>query len=170
MTTLSSVTRLNITKTVSIVPTISTSPAYTSGDQLGGIMILTDVVRVDTNTGYAQAELHSVTILDGSKQDAAVDVWFFNQSPTVTSTDNGAFAMTAANLAAQCIGAISIGSSYSDAAAVSVSADGKNIGLNLQSLNTGTAPTNLYAIAIARGTPTYTSTTALRFLFSFYVD
>jgi len=170
MTTLSWVPRLNITKTIPVVPVISTSPAYTAGDQIGGIMILPDVVRVDSNTGYAQAELHSVTILDGAKQDAAIDVWFFNQSPTVGSTDNSAFAMTPANLAAQCIGAVSIGTSYSDGVTISTSTDGKNIGMNLQSLTTAATPTNLYAVAVIRSAVTYNSTSALKFLFSFYVD
>lgn len=178
MTTLSWVPRLNITRTISVVPTISTSPAYTTGDQIGGIMTLTDVVRQDgtvnqgINNGLmaGQAELHSVTILDGGKQDAAIDIWFFNTSPTVTSVDNGAFSMSDANQAAQCIGAISIGTAYSDAALNSTSSDGKNIGLNLQVAASATSPTNIYAIAIIRATATYTATTDLKFLFSFYVD
>lgn len=170
MTTLSPVPRINVTKTVSVVPTISTSPAYTSGDQLGGIMTLVDVVRQDSGTGIGTSELHSVTILDGDKQDVAIDIWFFNVSPTVTSTDNAAFSMSDANQALQCIGCVSVGTSYSDAALNSTSSDGKNIGLVLQANGTSATPTNLYAIAIVRGTPTYTTTTNLKFLFSFYID
>lgn len=170
MTTLSWVPRINITKTITVVPVISTTPAYTSGDQLGDIMILTDVIRQDRQVGFGQAELHSVTILDGSLQNAAIDIWFFNTSPTVTSTDNTAFSMTDANQAAQCIGAISVGTSYSASALNSTTTDGINLSKNLQVAGTATIPTNLYAIAIVRGTPTYTATNALKFLFSFYVD
>lgn len=170
MSNLSPVSRLNITKTISVTPTISTSPAYTSGDQLGGIMTLTDCIRQDTGTGYGNCELHSVTILDGSKQDIAIDIWFFNVSPTITSTDNAAFAMTKANQFAQCIGAISVGTSYSDAAAVSTSTDGKNLGICMQVAGSSTTNTSLYAIAIVRGTPTYGTTTSIQFQFSFYMD
>lgn len=170
MTTLSWVPRLNITKTVPVVPTITASSAYAPGNQIGGIMTLTDVVRQDPNVGYGQAELHSVTILDGGLQSAAIDIWFFNQSPTVTSTDKTAFSMSDANQAAQCVGAISIGTSYSASALNSTSTDGGNIGKNFQVAGTSATPTNLYAIAIVRGTPTYTSTTDLKFLFSFYID
>ncbi len=173
MTTQASwVPRINITKTVAVTPTISTSPAYTSGDQLGGIMTIPNVVRQDSNTGIGSCELRSVTILDADKQNAAIDIWFFKVSPTVTSADNGAFAMTAANQAAQCIGAISVGTSYSGAAAVSTSsgAEGRNIGLPMNIAFTATANTSVFAIAIVRGTPTYTTTTSLQFQFSFYID
>lgn len=171
MTTQASwVPRINITKMIAVTPTISTSPAYTSGDQLGGIMTLSNVVRQDSNTGIGSCELHSVTILDGGLQSAAIDLWFFSISPTVTSTDNAAFSMSDANLAAQCIGAISVGTSYSASALNSVSTDGKNIGLCMNVPFTNTANTNIFAIAVVRGTPTYVSTTDLQFQFSFYID
>lgn len=169
MTTLSWVPRINITKTVAVVPVISTS-AYASGDQIGGIMTLTDVVRQVRGDNYGQAELHAVTILDGALQSAAIDVWFFNQSPTVTSVDNGAFSMSDANLAAQCIGAISIGTAYSASALNSVSTDGINLSKNMQVDLSSATPTNLYAIAIIRAIKTYAATNDLKFLFSFYVD
>lgn len=169
MTTLSYVPRVNITKTVSVTPTISTSPAYTSGDQLGGIMTLTDVVRQDSNMSYGNTELRTVTILDGGKQDVAIDIWFFKVSPTVTSTDNAAFSMSDANQAAQCIGAVSVATSYSDAALNSTSTTA-NLNLPMQIASSSSTPTSIYAIAIVRGTPTYTTTTDLQFQFSFYMD
>lgn len=174
MTTLSWVPRVNITKTIAVTPTISTSPAYTSGDQIGGVMTLTDVVRQDSNTSVGTACLAEVTILDGDKQDAAIDIWFFKVTPTVTSVDNGAFAMTRANQQLQCIGSVTLGASgssgaYSDAAAVSVS-DNANLNKIMQVASTAPSPTNIYAIAIVRGTPTYTTTTSLVFQFSFYID
>jgi hypothetical protein len=164
------VPRINITRIVTATPTISTSPAYTAGDQIGGIMTLTDVIRQDPQMAYGVSELKSVTILDGGKQDSAIDIWFFNVSPTVTSSDNAAFSMSDANQAAQCIGAISIGTTYSDGALNSTSTDGKNLGLPLQIAGSSATPTSIFAIAIARGTPTYTTTTDLQFQFSFYMD
>lgn len=169
MTTLSYVPRVNITKVVNITPTISASPAYTSGDQLGGIMTLTDVIRQDSNTSIGTSMIASINILDKGLQSAAIDIWFFNQSPTVTSTDNAAFSLSDANLVAQCIGAVSIGTSYSTSALNSVSTN-SNLNIPVQVVSTATAPTNIYAIAIVRGTPTYTSTTDLQFQFCFYID
>jgi len=167
MSNLPWVKRINASKVISVTPTISTSPAYTAGDQIGGIMTLTDSVRFDSNEGKGFSEIVSVSILDSSKQDAAIDIWFFNASPTVTSVDNGAFAMTAANMAAQCIGVVQCGLSgtYSNAAAVSVCST-CNLNLPVQVAS----GSNLYAIAVARGTPTYATTTALQFKFGIFLD
>lgn len=164
------VPRINITRTIAVTPTISTSPAYTSGDQIGGIMTIANAVREDTNALLGVSQLVDVTILDADKQNAAMDIWLFNTSPTVTSTDNAAFAMTAANQAAQCIGFVSVGASYSGAAAVSC-ASTTNLGKIVQIPSTLTTPSSsLFAIAIVRATPTYTTTTSLQFQFSFYID
>lgn len=183
MTTLSWVPRINASKTISVTPVISTS-IYASGDQIGGIMTLTDVIRNQSipNTvsgsdlGWGWSEICEVTVLDSDKQDVAFDIWLFNQSPTVTSTDNAAFAMTAANMKLQCIGVIKgIGanssgdSNYSDAAAVSTSSN-PNINKPVQVPFSATNKTNIYAIAVVRGTPTYTTTSSLQFQFSFYMD
>lgn len=174
MTQLAWVPRINASKTVIVTPTISTS-AYTSGDQIGGIMTLTDVIRQDSNMELGFSELVEVTILDASLQNAAMDIWLFNQSPTVTSSDNVAFSMSDANQAAQCIGWVSVGAtaSYSSGALNSVSTT-SNLNKPCQVISLKTAPktnpTNLYAIAIVRGTPTYTTTTALQFQFSFFID
>lgn len=175
MPTLSWVPRVNVTKSVSVTPTIST-PAYTAGDQLGGIMTISDVVRQDKQyagaAGEGYCELAGVTILDGSKQDAAIDIWFFNQSPTVTSADNAPFSMTDANQAAQCIGMVSLSTangSYSDAA-LNSTGEWPNLNKILRIPASATTPTNVYAIAIVRGTPTYGTTTDLQFQFHFYVD
>lgn len=172
MTTLSWVPRLNITKTVVVTPTISTSPAYTAGDQLGGIMTIPNVIRQDPQTGDGYIEIAGITLLDGGKQDAILDIWFFNQSPIVTSSDNAAFSMSDANQAAQCIGCVILTTSnggYSDAALNSIG-EWDNLNKILRVAGTQSAPSSIFAIAITRGTPTYTTTTDLQFQFSFYVD
>ena len=169
--------QINVSRVVSVVPTISTS-AYTSGDQLGGIMTLTDVIRPNPSNLSGLTELVSIVVLDGSLQNAAMDIWIFNQSPTVTSVDNGAFSMSDANQALQCLGSVSIGVSgtsgaYSASALNSVSSN-PNLNLLLEVDFTAEGvppnPNNLYAIAIVRGTPTYTTTSSLKFLFGFFVD
>lgn len=173
MTTASWVPRINITRMVPVTPTVSNAVAYTAGDQLGGIMTIPDVIRIDSQAGgngvpLGQCELAEVTILDADKQDSIMDIWFFNASPTVTSVDNGAFSMSDANQKLQCIGQVTLttsNGSYSDAA-LNSTGTWTNINKVLQ-VSSGTS---VYAIAIARGTPTYTTTTALQFQFSFYVD
>jgi len=170
MTTISWVPRINITKTISVAPTISTS-VYDRGDQIGGIMTLSHIVRQDPHTGFGVSELKSVVILDGGLQSAAIDLWFFNVSPTVTSSDNLAFSMSDENLAAQCIGAVSVGATYSAGDTNSVSTDGGNIGKCFQVSGTSATPSSLYAIAIIRSeNKTFISKQDLQFQFSFYVD
>lgn len=159
------------TRTINVTPTISTSPAYASGDQIGGIMTLTDMIRQNSVLGYGTSELVEITILDASKQNAAMSVYFFNKSPTVTSVDNGAFAMTYANMQSSLLGVATIGASgtYSDLSATSACTTA-NLNIPLKVLSSESNPTNLYAIAVSRGTPTYTTTTALTFIFKFFVD
>lgn len=167
MTALASVKRINASRVISVTPTISTS-AYTSGDQIGGIMTISDAVRFDTTINKGFSEIVSVTILDSSKQDVAIDIWFFHTSPTVTSTDNAPFAMTAANMNAQAIGVVQVGLSgtYSDAAAVSICS---TCNLNLPA-EISSASTAIYAIAVVRGTPTYATTSSLQFKFGLFLD
>jgi len=165
MSLLSSVSRINITKVISVTPTITASSAYVAGYQVGGIMTLTDAIRMDTQTGLGVSELVSITILDKAKQDAAINVFLFSASPTLASSDHAAFDLTDANLIAACIGVVSVGTTYVDTVSNSVSST-VNLNLPLQI----TSGTNLYAVATTSGTPTYASTSDLVFKFGFFVD
>lgn len=165
MTNLSWVARLNASKLVSVTPTITANSAYASGNQLGGVMSLTDTVRVDlNNTGYGNSQLIGVNVLDSDKQNAAIDLWLFSASPTLVSSDHAAFNISAAQMKANCIGAVSIGGSYSAASAVSVS----STAIFNQMLQSTTSL--LYAVAVIRAAATYTTTTSLQFQFQFYLD
>lgn len=158
------VPRINVTKLVEVTPTISTS-IYASGDQIGGVMTISNAVRIDNQALLGQSQLVDVTILDSDKQSAAIDIWLFKSTPTLASSDNAAFSITAANmLSAGCLGYVSVGASYSAAAAVSCSST-TNLGKIVES-----STTSIYAVAVVRGTPTYTTTTSLKFAFNFYVD
>lgn len=163
--TLSWVPRVTIEKNISATPTITASSAYVSGNQLGGIMTLVDVVRTDNNIKQGTALLTEVTILDADSQNAAIDIWFFSVSPTLVSSDHAAFNITDANLAAQCIGVVSVGSAYSASSSNSISST-----TNLNKSVSVPSGTTIYAVAIVRGTPTYTTTTSLQFKFNFLVD
>lgn len=73
----------------SITPTItvSTTPAYTAGDSIGGKITLANAVRVSGGT----ALLASVMILDRANQKPAGTILIYNADPTAaTLTDNAA--------------------------------------------------------------------------------
>lgn len=129
-------------------PTVSTTPAYTSGDSIGGLISLTSAVRYAAGGGT----ITSVVISDKAKQSAPIDVIFFTANPgSTTFTDNGALAVNAADLIS-IVGVISV-TSYSAFSANSV---GSALGQSLPFvLGSGTT---LYAALVARGTPTYAST------------
>lgn len=144
---------------VELTPTI-TAAAYSSGKQVGGIQTIPGVC-LDQNRF---AQLINVTLTDADKQSAAMTIFFFDVSPTVTSVDTGSMAMTAANLALQCIGHVAIAAGdYQPMAAVSVASKD----FDLKYLKTRHEAANLYAIAMTTGTPTYATTTSLKFKYVF---
>lgn len=168
MGNISWVPRINITKTISATPTISAA-AYASGNQIGGIMTLANAVRQDSNIGVGTSMVCAVTVLDKAAASAAIDIFFFNQSPTLVSTNNTAFNLTDANLVAQCIGVASIGTAYSASSSNSVSTTA-NLNIPLEIPFTASANTSVFAVAVARAAATYASTSDLTFQFTLYID
>lgn len=78
-----------------VVPVVSSSPAYSSNDAIGGSMSFT----LDAFAQDQGCILEAVTISDAAKQSANVDLFLFNpgQTPT-TGTDNTAYDPSAANI------------------------------------------------------------------------
>lgn len=71
--------------------TVSASPDYTSGDSMGGKIILTGVARV---TG-GLSKLQTITVVDHANQKPAGTLLFFDADPAAaTITDNAAFAFS----------------------------------------------------------------------------
>jgi hypothetical protein len=140
------------TNTIASTPTVSTSPAYTSGDSVGGKISLASAVRL-AGTGGTIA---SVTITDKGKQSAATDVVFFNADPSNTTfTDNGALTVHDTDLLT-IIGVVPI-TSWAAFVDNSVGyANGLGLGFKIAS------GTTLYACLVTRGTPTYTATTDIQ--------
>ncbi len=141
-------------KVITIVPTINTN-IYADKDQLcASPMVLTEAL----DDMGATCIVTSVVIIDAAIQSAAIDLMFFNASPTITSTINEALAITDAEMASKFLGRISIpAASYvSQAGASDVTVN--NINLMLQ----GKAGSrDLYVLPISRGTPTYAAATDL---------
>lgn len=147
------------TKSITVAPTV-TAAAYSAGNLIGGKLTLAGATRNmtdggGTNTGVIQ----SLVLSDKANQKAAIDVVIFNADPTNTTfSDHAAVALNVADLP-KVVGIIPIlASDYSSlAAATNAVACVRNVGLGF-SIPTGTS---LWACLIARGTPTYSSTSDL---------
>ena len=124
-----SLLQVNISQT----PTVSTSPAYTIGDALGGLLTFANAARVSGGSGIVAA----VTVM--CKTPAlvpAVDLYVFNQTFTATS-DNAAFAPSDGDMA-NCIGVIPI-AAWAQETASSVNSIATRFGLGFPFLLTGTS-------------------------------
>jgi hypothetical protein len=154
-----------VTLQISVVPVVSTSPAYTANDQVGGIQTLTGACA-RTNK---PAMLRSLTVTDQGKQSAALTIFFFNDLPTVASVDNGALTIVDSEMDAKCIGTVQVAAADYQSVAGSSVATEKAIGLSLKAEDaTGTG--NLYAVVMTTGTPTYASVSDLRFRYTLEQD
>lgn len=152
-------------KIVTFAPTCDTS-IYASGDQIGSATAI-EIANVTENSSGGSRAL-SLTVIDKARQNAALDVLFFSQSPTVASSDNGALNITDAEMASKCIGIVSVESSdYKDLLNSSV-ATLRGIDLILQASKSSTADQmtrakSVYAMVCSRGAPTYASSSDLQF-------
>jgi hypothetical protein len=139
--------RLKVVR-LAVTPTISTSPAYSLKDAVGGLMTFTNAVRASGGSGTLQA----VQIEDKAQQLAALDLVLFDRSITAP-TDNAVFAPSDTELS-QCVGHIPfLNADYADLSTNSVAT---RLGLGLSFVLNGT---DLFGVLVARGTPTYASTT-----------
>lgn len=151
------------TRVISVTPTIDTN-AYSANDQVGGIQTITGAAgRKDRGV-----TLQNVLILDKAAQSAAMTIFFFDELPTVASSNNAALNITDAEML-KCIGHVSItADDYATTSANSIAcAKPVSVCVGLRSSNdSGT----LYAVVKTTGTPTYGSTTDLVFTYVFEQD
>ena len=134
---------------IDATPTVSTTPAYASGDNVGGKILLAGAARLPGGSGLIQ----SVVITSKSLQSATFDVVFFNADPTATAaTDNAPQDIADADLAkvvgvAQCATVVPLtGASIHQATGLAMPFAGSS------------GSRDLYAIIVVRGTPTFAST------------
>ena len=133
-------------------PTVSVSPAYSSGDLIGGKLSLANAIRVAGLGGT----ITNAILTDKGKQNAAIDIVLFSTDPTNTTfTDNGVLTIADADLI-NIIGVIPVTSyaSFNDNSVGYIN----NVAIPFK-LASGTT---LYACLVSRGTPTYTSTSDLQ--------
>ncbi len=145
-------------KMISTTPVMATAASYATGDQVGLVNTLTDALDSDAAT----VMLETIIVKDKGNAKAAGELWFFNQSPTLTNTDSGAFGFADTQLA-KCLGWVPVAAadyaSASDGSLTSAIAVVKNIGMMLKgapkSAASGVSPRNLYCVFVTRGSPTY---------------
>lgn len=130
---------------VSQTPTVSTTPAYTAKDAVGGLLTFASVVQSDQKSGV----LMNVTVIDASQQRPSLELVLFDRTFTA-STDNAVFDPSDADLA-NCIGVVAINSwsDFNDNSIATVS------GVSLPLVLNGTS---LYGQLVTRGTPTFVAT------------
>lgn len=142
-----------IANVIDITPAVSTSPAYTAGDAVGGKQTLASALRVASGT----ALLESISITDLGNQKAALEIIIFDSDPAAaTITDNAAFAWSTD--ITKVLGHITVAAA--DYVTIAGEAVATLSGLNIVLKG---AATTLYAAVVAVGTPTYTATTDLKF-------
>ncbi len=140
--------RLTIVR-IAVTPTVSTSPAYTAKDAVGGIMTFAGAARASAGAGI----LHAVTIVDKSQQRPDLDLILFDQTIAGTVTDNAEFDPNDTDLP-NVVASIPMSSgTFADFHDNSVAHLG---GLGIPYT---CAATSLFGALVARSTPTFVATT-----------
>lgn len=138
---------------VPVVPTVSTS-AYVAGYVVGGIQTLTGIVS-PRGSGF----LDSLLILDKSNQKAPFDILLFDSLPAGPYVDHTSFVWGGTD-DQHLIARIAVASGDYDAPGGEAVAQYGALFIALQAAS----GFNIYAVAVTSGTPTYTSSSALRFV------
>lgn len=140
------------TRLITVTPTVSTSPAYTSGDEVGGLLTFTSILP-DAVIG---GQIVSATIVDKAGQNAALDLFIYDRSITVAS-DNAATSVSDAD-SLFCLGVISFSAgNYASPGSNSVAVR-SGVGIAVKANASG----HLYGHLVTRGTPTYASTSDIQ--------
>lgn len=140
---------------------VSTSPAYTAGDAVGGKRTLTNALRTSGGTGV----LESIHILDRANQKAAMELFIFDSDPSAaTITDNSAFVFSTDDL--KVLAHVTIAASDYITINSKAVATIKGLAIALK----GNATANLYAALVTTGTPTYAATTDVQLIFGVLQD
>lgn len=142
--------------------TVSTSPAYTAGDAIGGKITLANAVRL----AGGKSLLESLMVLDRSNQKPTFDVLFFDADPAAaTITDNSGFVFSTDDL--KCVGRVNV--TTGDFVTLNGKATASFGALNR--IMQAASGTSLYAAAVATTTPTFVATTDVQLIFGFaYLD
>lgn len=139
---------------VAVAPTVTASSAYASGNVVGGLLVLPNMVRLTGGT----AILQKVVVDFKTTQTAQLDLVLFANNPTGTTfTDKAAFSLAAADFN-RVIGTVHITDCTSLGTPSVCQASG--LALPIQ----GQGSTTVYGVLVTRGTPTYGSTSDIQLI------
>lgn len=128
-------------------PTLDTN-AYAANDHLGTLGTL--YPNSGDQRGAAASVLKSVTVIDDAAQGAEIHFYFFNESPTIASSDNAALNIADAEME-KCIGYVTVAAADYEALSASSVAT-KEVYLPVRPAKDDGA---IYVIAKSGGSPTY---------------
>lgn len=132
-----------VVRTTSNITTSAT--AYSSGDNIGGIVTVTGALRISGGNGF----INAIEIWDIAAQSAAITIDFWDASPSGTYTNDAA--QVIAGDSAKWLGSVSIASG--DYVATGVVSRATLKGLNIPIV--GNASTSIFMTLVTTGTPTY---------------
>lgn len=157
---------------ISTAPTVTAS-AYTAGNAVGGLQTLANAARVSGTNGASGTGgiIQKMVMTAKTVQSTQFDIFFFNANPSgSTCTDHSAFVLAAAD-AAKVIGILTIPSTaangggwFSGGTGSAGLASYYPIGFSLGSA------TSVFSCAVARGTPTFGSTSDVAFNYNVLRD
>jgi hypothetical protein len=150
------------TALITVVPALSLT-AYSSGDNIGGKLTLSNAVRIAAGTGLLQ----SIQVLDRIGQNPALEIILFDSDPSAsTFTDNAAFAVTSPDALKE-LGRVSVSSSDWVTVGTRGRATLRGVGLVIACAS----GRDLFAaLAVNGSTPTYTAVDNLQLRFGFLLD
>lgn len=165
-----------------VTPTISASPSYTSGDQIGGIIQLSGAIRTihrpldgansQATSLYGRQRGHSLltSVLIKNKVTnvtPTLNFWIFNELPTMTSVDNGAFNFADSELT-KLVGVVVVDTAYVSSSSNSAT---EKTNLNVLCSQVSTLASNdLWIVTQIMTSGLMTSTSDLTFVFKFFHD
>lgn len=143
----------NVGGLIVLETTITTdTSAYADHDQIGTVATLSNAFLGTSK----KAVIVSISVLDKASQKSALTLHFFDESPTVASSDNAALNISDAEMADKHISKIELAASdYQDLSASAV-ATVANVGAVVSSKTS-----DLFLQVESAGTPTYTGTSDL---------
>lgn len=149
-------------KVVKVALTVSTTPAYTAGDTLGGKITIANAQRA----AGKPTTLQNVHITDNANQKPTGQILIFDANPASTSADNAAFTYGAGDLAKEIASIPVTSSSWNASINSKANASLPNLGRVLEAA----AGVDLYAFFVLDNTPTFGATTDVQFSFGFLRD
>ena len=143
---------------VSVTPTVSTTPAYASGDAVGGKQTITSACRLSSGDTILQ----TLTVVDKGNQKQPLTILLFDSDPSAaTITDNSAFVFST-DISKLVAKVNVLAADYETVNSIGIATLG-----NLGVLMKASGSANLFAAVVTTGTPQYASTSDLIFKYGF---